>query len=190
MKIYLVRHTEYENPKNIYAVWLPFKLSKLGKRHAKTVAEYLAKKCEIGVPITASPIERCQETAKYIAKQTKSKIETDKRLIEVYSPGLQGKTIPGKNDYIFEEGDPKRERRTKIRVRMLSIFNEKIKEGKDCILVSHGDPIVTLYYHLSHLKLLRFLWNPKNPNLIMKGEIVEIDIENGEVIKVERIKLW
>lgn len=182
MKIYLVRHTEYSNPENIYPFWLPVHLSKIGKEHAQLIGEWFAKKGEMGLPIYCSPLDRCKETAEIIAKNIGSKIELDKRLIETYCPGRQGKPIPKDKGWIYEETDPKRERRPEIRKRMMSIFNEKKKEGKDCILVSHGDPIVTMYYHFRHLRLPKYLWNPKNPNLIKKGGIVELEITPNNLV--------
>jgi broad specificity phosphatase PhoE len=190
MKIYLVRHTEYENPEGIYPFWMPVSLSKLGKEHAEILADWFTSKCQNGIPIFASPLKRCQQTAKIIASKTKSKIKTDKRLVETWAPNIQGTKIPKEKDWIYEESDPERESRTKIKKRMLSIFNEKKRQENDCILVSHGDPIVTLYYHFLKRRLPKYLWVPGNPYLIMKGEILEITIENKEVKNVKKISLW
>lgn len=190
MKIYLVRHTEYKNPRGIYPFWMQVSLSELGEEHAKILANWFAKKEKEGIPIFSSPLKRCRQTAQIIASKTKSKIKTDKRLIETWAPNIQGTKIPKENDWIYEESDPERENRTKIKKRMLSIFREKVRKGKNCILVSHGDPIVTLYYHFSKKKLPKYLWVPGNPYLVMKGEILEITIEDKEVKKVERIRLW
>ena len=165
-------------------------LSKLGKEHALILANWFQKKCKIKIPIFSSPLKRCKQTAKIIGAKTKSKIETDKRLIETFAPNLQGKKIPKEKSWIYEESDPEREKRTMIKKRMLLIFNEKVKQDKDCILVSHGDPIVTLYYHFSKKRLPKYLWLPENPYLIMKGDILEITIEEKKVKKVERIRLW
>ncbi len=190
MKIYLVRHTEYENPKGIYPFWMEVPLSDLGKKHAEILADWFAEKYKNGIPIYASPLKRCQQTAKIIASKIKSKVETDKRLIETWAPNIQGTKVPAEKDWIYEESDPERETRTTIKKRMLSVFNEKKRQGKDCILVSHGDPIVTLNYHFLQKRLPKYLWVPGNPYLVMKGEILEISIKNKEVKNVKKISLW
>ena len=79
--IHLVRHGNVENPTAILYGRLPgFHLSELGRRQAEAAAERLA---DAGVTaLWASPLERAQETAAFIAKHHGINIVSDDRLLE------------------------------------------------------------------------------------------------------------
>jgi len=77
-----------------------------------------------------------------------------------------------------------------VRQRALSIFEEKVVEQQDCILVSHGDPLTLLYYHLLDKKLPKEMWKPENEELIIAGgEIVQVDINQKKSIALKRYKV-
>ena len=188
MNIYLVRHTEYHNPDNIYLFHLPLHLSSKGKEQAINIGEWFKNNALLQFPIYSSPIKRCEQTAKIIASEIKSKVYLDDRLIETTCPNLQGKVRPNKRPWKVEADESSRESKKSILIRILSIFSEKVKEGKDCILVTHGDPATVLYYHLKNNELPKYLWNPKNSkNAVDKGEIVKISLKNNKVVRVKKI---
>jgi broad specificity phosphatase PhoE len=181
MTIYLVRHTQYHNPENIFPFHLPVYLSADGREHAKRVAAWFAEQRLEKLPIFTSPIARCVQTAEIIAAKTDSFVATDARLVETYSPGIQGTTRPGKDDWMVEDDDPSRETAKSITDRVTSIFEEKKAEQQECILVSHGDPLTILYYHLLGKPLPPEMWNPQNQDLVIsRGEIVKIEIKDNE----------
>ena len=178
MTIYLVRHTQYHNPENIFPFHLPVYLSVDGREHAKKVASWFVNRQLDKLPIFTSPIARCVQTAEIISAKTNSFVSTDSRLIETYSPGIQGTNKPEKDDWKVENDDPSRESLESTTKRIVSIFEEKVAEGQDCILVSHGDPLTILYYHLLEEALPKDMWKPENHELVIsRGEIVEIEIK-------------
>lgn len=178
MAIYLVRHTHYHNPENIFPFHLPVYLSTHGRDHAKRVASWFISRKLHALPIFTSPIVRCVQTAEIIAAETDSFVTMDSRLIETHSPGIQGSRQPEKDGWKVEADDPDRESQESITQRILSIFKEKAAEGQDCILVSHGDPLTSLYYHLLEEDLPKYMWNPENSELVIaRGEIVKIDVK-------------
>lgn len=190
MHIYLVRHTKYHNPENIFPFHLPVSLSVDGRDHAQRVAQWFKKRKLTQLPIHTSPIVRCVQTAEIIAAQTHSFVSADDRLIETFSPGIQGMQKPEHEDWKAEDKDPTREPQESIRQRVSSIFDEKVAEHQDCILVSHGDPLTMLYYHLLEKEPPHDMWNPKNEELIIsRGEIVEVEITENKPLVLTRYKV-
>ncbi|MBI4130544.1 histidine phosphatase family protein, partial [Candidatus Roizmanbacteria bacterium] len=187
---YFIRHTHYHNPDDIYAFHLPMYLSPQGRQHAVRVGRWFVEQQIGSLPIYASPIVRCVQTAEIIASATHASITLDKRLIETSLPNLQGKKKPDKTPWILEEEDPSRESRQSILARILDFYNEKIAKGNDCIAVSHGDALTILYYHLSHKPLPLYLWGPdNNDNVINRGEILKIELKGKTIHSLSRIKV-
>lgn len=190
MRIYLVRHTEYTNPENLYAFYLPFNLSPEGKEKAQKIAKWFEDKNLREIPIYTSPIVRTVQTAEIIASRTNSVVSLDERLIEVACPALQGKKKPADKSWVLEEEDPSRETRSAVLDRILSIFDEKIQIGKDCVFVSHGEGLTLLYYYLLKKPLPKYLWDPiLERDIINKGEMVTTDIDDNIVTAVNKIPL-
>lgn len=190
MHIYLTRHTEYSNPDNVYAFHLPFHLSEKGKTEALKIGSWFKTKNLLNIPIYSSPIIRALETAELIANQINSKITTDNRLTETTCPDLQGIKIPEKNSWMVEEDDKSRESHASILKRMVDIYTEKINEDRDCILVSHGDPLTLLYYYLINKTPPRYFWNPKNYSLVyQRGATVDVKIINKKLSRISRIPI-
>lgn len=90
--------------------------------------------------------------------------------------------------WFLEQQDELRETKESILKRMRSIYEEKVKEGEDCTLVSHGDPITLFYYQLIGKKILRYIWSPENRGAtVKKGEVVKIEIKDGGFVRAEKI---
>lgn len=149
--IYLFRHGQYESPDKIVPYRLPgFHLSNRGIAEVAEVAEKLA-----NFPISAvytSPLERTFETAIILAKSFGLTPIIDERLLEVRSPS-QGE----KEGFVEEKGgwgiyetewykDQGGESLDEIVSRMKEAIEEiRIRhEGKEIIVVSHGDSIMLL----------------------------------------------
>lgn len=189
MTIFLVRHTEYSNPGNVFPMHLPVELSEKGKKHSKRIAKWFKNNLKSNLVIYSSPVNRCLQTSKYISDINGCKVIIDCRLIETHAPGLQGLKRPDDLDkrIKLECYHPSREKHDSVRARMLDIFNEKIIETKDCIFVSHGDPITNLYYYLIKKPLVPCLFDDENIGIYVKrGEILKVDISNKKY-KVKRI---
>lgn len=186
MKIFLVRHTVYSNPENIFPFHLLLTLSKEGVEHALRIGSWFKENSLLNLPIYTSPIKRASQTAEIIAKIIHSKVSYDKRLTEAYCPNLEGKKAPDDEEETWKMQcrDSSRETSESLQKRVLKCFEEKIKEGKDCILVSHGDPLAALLYFLIKKPLTRCLFDDDHYKLyIKKGEIVQIEIKKGYEIE-------
>ena len=192
MKIYLVRHGVYFDPENKYPFHLPFTLSPEGIKQIEAVADWFRSHSVFKIPIYSSPIKRTMQSAEIIASVVESPIIVEERLIEVSCPELQGTVRPGKegSDEVceWEISNPTRESGESIQRRTVEFFLEKVKEGEDCILVSHGDPLTSLYYYLTNRPLVRCLFDKEHGEIYIKrGELVEVLIENN-TYSVNRIK--
>lgn len=181
MKVFLVRHTAYSNPGNIFPFRLPLELSKEGIEHSLRIGEWFKEKSLLNLSIYSSPIKRAYQTAEFIAKVIDSKVSRDERLTESSCPNLQGKKAPDDEEETWKMQcrDPSRESSEALQKRALECFKEKVKEGKDCILVSHGDPLATLIYYFIKKPLTRCLFDDEHYKFyIKKGEIVQIEINS------------
>jgi len=187
VKIFLVRHTAYSNPDNIFPFHLPLVLSKEGVEHALRIGDWFKNHSLIKLPIYTSPIKRSSQTADIIAKIIDSKVSSDERLTEASCPNLQGKKAPDDEEETWKMQcrDSSRESSESLQKRALECFQEKLKKDKNCILVSHGDPLAALLYYLIKKPLTRCLFDDDHYKLyIKKGEIVQIEIKDG--FEIER----
>lgn len=188
MLIFLIRHTKFDNPKNIFPFHLPLNLSVEGRSQAEKIGEWFSKNNYKKIPIFSSPIARCIQTSEIIASKTGSFVTFDNRLIEASVPDLQGTKRPSKNSWIKEEDYPTRETRESQLTRVRSIFEEKVKAGKDCILVSHGEPLTVFYYYLTKQKLPKYLWSPENlKNVIRRGDVYKLLINNKKLAEITKV---
>lgn len=149
--VYLLRHGDYENPKNIFHGRLPgFPLSKNGIRQVKLLASVL--KSKPIVAIYTSPLARAKQTAEIIVRFQKKPIQIieDTRLLDIRTP-LQGKSRTFMDSikwnfyhkrYIRAGGETLEE----ISERMRSFFGDILvkHKGKHLVIVTHGDPIMVL----------------------------------------------
>ena len=156
-KYFFARHGQNvyqaEHPDLIY-FWPdgtpPYELTEQGKEEAKKAGEKL-KDTKIDV-IFSSDIFRCRETAKTIASiigYDVEKIIYDTRLRDLNWGDFGGKT---KEEYwnfygcdmlnAFEKAVPNGESWNQCRERLIAIFDEIEEEfdGKNILIVSHGDP--------------------------------------------------
>src|SRR6201999_4620367 len=80
-RVHLIRHGEVHNPDGILYGRLPgFRLSDRGRAQAAAVGDALAGRDIVAV--IASPLQRAQETAAFIAAKHDLEVDTDPDLIE------------------------------------------------------------------------------------------------------------
>lgn len=146
--IYLVRHGNVHNPENVFYGRLPnFRLSKQGEKEAKKLGRHLSGK-KLSA-IYASPMQRAQETAGFIAEHHPHlAVAAEERVIEVYSP-LQGQSYEmleeiNWNWFLPEYIEQGGEAMEAIAARMYEALSDIAKkhEGEEVVVVSHGDPIM------------------------------------------------
>ena len=161
--VHLLRHGEVENPtKILYGRLAGFRLSSLGEQMAKAAAQALAGR-DITV-ITASPLERAQQTAEPVAAQFGLPIGVDDRLIESTNV-FEGKRV-GVGDGVLR--DPRNwwvlrdpfspswgEPYAFVAQRMTAALAAARAQaaGHEALLVSHQLPIWTLRRHLERKRL-------------------------------------
>jgi len=161
MKLVLVRHGETEaNLGRVLQGLNPGKLSKVGIDQSKALGRFL-KKYKIDV-IYCSPIDRCQETLKYIME------ETGWRTKVVHTPLIQERDFgkfSGKphSEIDFEQLDQETEHNLSMGVESQKNVNLRVKRFLDevrekhpkssVLVVSHSNPIRWL---LSNLLKLSF----------------------------------
>ena len=190
MIIYLARHTEYDNPRNISPFHLPVHLSIEGREKAKRMGNWFKENAKSSTPIISSPIARCVQTSEIISSVSNSFVTFDDRLFETMCPNLQGTVEKEFEGWKFAQDDPSRESQSDILKRVLNLYNEVVEKGADRIFVSHGDPLTILWFHLTGKKIEHYLWSPQNSiHNIQRGDIVKISVENSNVQDTEYIKV-
>jgi broad specificity phosphatase PhoE len=150
--IHLVRHAEVHNPEGILYGRIPgYHLSELGFRMAEVAASSLA-----GHPIvslTASPLQRAQESAQPWADAFELGIQTDERLIEPTN-WFEGRKVnfaaalrnPSDwprfvNPLKPSWGEPYKDVLSRMRSAVSAAY--LAADGGEVVLVSHQMPIVT-----------------------------------------------
>ncbi len=185
--IYLLRHGDYENPKQIFHARLPgFPLSAKGHQQAKRLSESLST-----FPIAAvyaSPLTRTYQTAQAIAAVHNLPVQTDDRLMDLVTP-LQGKPIKYmesinwsfyRREFIKQGG----EKLSEVFLRMDTSIREKVAAhpAQHIVIVSHGDPVMAI--KIKYLGgQLRSRKNMYPYVSVAAGYIIRMDTE-GKVLSV------
>lgn len=161
----------------------PYALSELGKEQVKAAGEEL--KNEKIDAIFSSDIFRCRETAKMIAEMIgydKEKIVYDTRLRDLNWGDFGGKTKEEYRDFYdndkmncFEKPAPNGESWNQCRERMVNLLKE-IEEGfqgKNVLIVSHGDPLLLLEAYIKNIDN-RTMVDKRKETMLNPGEVREI----------------
>ena len=180
--IYLTRHCDYSNPRNILPGRLPVPLSDNGRQQAQRLSDYFQDKQING--IYSSAVLRCQQTAEAIA-QNKTHIVYDQRLLETHS-AYQGYWFDH-NDLDWSHFFSHRhelggESYADIQNRAVSVFNELVQSDHQNIVVcSHGDPLYLLYFYLKHQKVPSENEDfATSPDYQPKASVRPIIVEHGQ----------
>lgn len=153
--LYLIRHTEYENPDHVTPGRLPgFPLSARGREQSLQLAQYFSHKTIDS--IYSSPLTRTLETAEIIAKKIGLPVQTDDRLSEVRNiPLFEGKPNKIVDDlaysgelYTKKYTDLGLERKEDFYQRMDRCLRDIAQKhpGRQSIVVSHGDPMMSVWF--------------------------------------------
>lgn len=185
--VHLVRHGEVENPKGVIYGRMPgFHLSARGERQARAAARRLSE-YDVGA-IWASPLERAQETAAFIAEPHALEVVTDERLIE------SGNTFEGvgatiwalisnpahwwrfRNPFKPSWGETFKE----MRDRMLAAIHEATATcaPRDLVVVSHQTPTVIARNALARRRVPPWLgFTP-----CQTGSVTTLVLDEGKVL--------
>lgn len=151
--VHLLRHGEVHNPDGVlYGRATGYRLSSLGEKMAQRVADAVGDR-DI-VRVTASPLERAQQTARPLAEARGVEVTTDERIIEsenVFAGrpfSLRAGVLrrPGTWKHLWNPfrpswGEPYKQ----VAARMMAAVTEarEAAEGHEAVLVSHQLPIWT-----------------------------------------------
>lgn len=145
--LYVVRHGEVYNPQKVFYGRLPnFGLSETGQAQARAAAQHLANMPLVA--IYASPQQRAQETAAYIASHHPSlAVKTDERLAEVLSPydGTPLDTLNATGFDIYTGNHPPYEVVADLRARVRAFVRALIDQhgAGNVAAVTHGDIVLS-----------------------------------------------
>jgi broad specificity phosphatase PhoE len=185
--IYLLRHCDYENPRNILPGRLPVPLSSEGIEQAKRLRDFFIDKSLS--KIYSSAVERCKQTAEIIANDS-IPIIYDKRLLETLS-AYQGYWGENKHNqgYHFFSHTPELggENLVDLQKRMADFWEELVTNVAENILIcSHGDPLQVLYSYIHNLPLVEDTALEEDiPGWMEKGEFVELIFEEKKHIQTK-----
>lgn len=170
----------------IYGRLPGFRLSDLGRRQSVAAAARLAD-ASIGL-VTASPLERAQETAAIIAEPHGLEVGTDPRLIE------SGTTLEGVGRTLVGiVGSPRRwwslrnplkpswgETFGEIRRRMMAAISDAVEaaDGRDVVIVSHQTPVLVARLALTGQRIPP--WLAFTP--CATGSVTTLVIEDGRAV--------
>ena len=176
---YLLRHTVYDNPENIFHGRLPLDLSREGRGQAQKIAAWFKDKHI--ARIYSSAVKRCRSMSKIVSKAIGAPVSFDKRLLEILT------VIQGMNMDAYRKDKQMRfanvselggESMMDIQIRMLDFFYEKMKSEKENIIIcSHGDPLYFLYLGLAKRNLPETVDAIDRSEYQKKGTVRRVDIE-------------
>lgn len=180
--IYFIRHGEVYNPEGIIYGRLPnFDLSEKGRKQIELTAKFLKNK-HID-EIYSSPLARTKESAEIIQKILGNKTVHISDLIIEGRTAYQGEKFSAldnlQSEVYFKPLSPDDETIIQLERRMSDFVSLIIKkhEGEHIIIVSHGDPIMSLktliQYNSSDFTLF------KTDHYIQHGEVFEVTSENN-----------
>jgi broad specificity phosphatase PhoE len=189
--VHVLRHGEVDNPGKVLYGRLPgYRLSELGRKMAKRVADTLAGRDV--VHLRSSPLERAQETAEPLAAEFGLSVTVDDRLIEAANV-FEGRTFgvgdgslrrPSswrhlRNPFLPSWGEPYRA----IVVRMLGALGDarRAAEGHEAVLVSHQLPIWTLRSYVEG----RRLWHDPRRRQCTLASLTTFTYDADRVVSVD-----
>lgn len=153
MKLFLVRHGEVYNPKQIIYGKIPgYFLSDKGCKDIQNTAKKLSENAPFEL-IYASPMDRTRQSAEIISSIVRSTIEVEPRISETDVGSFQGEPFTKlPTDYFSDSSEEYGIESPKVVLnRMMSWFEEIRKKhaGMNLIAVSHRDPIGALVNELN-----------------------------------------
>ena len=194
--VHLLRHGEVHNPTGILYGRMPgYRLSARGEAMAHLVADHLSG--ADGVPrrdvtvVTASPLERAQQTAAPVGKAFGLPVGSDARLIEAanHFEGMTFGVGDGslrhlrhwpylRNPFTPSWGEPYTEQAS----RMLGAVADArdAARGHEAVLVSHQLPIWVTRLTLEH----RRLWHDPRRRQCALGSLTSLHYEDDELVGI------
>jgi broad specificity phosphatase PhoE len=189
--VHLLRHGEVENPEGVLYGRLPgYVLSERGQAMARRIADVTADR-DITV-VTASPLERAQQTAAPIALAHDVPVGIDDRLIEAANV-FQGLTFgvgdgslrnPSHWRHLYNPlrpswGEPYREQAARMMAAMRDAARQAL--GHEALLVSHQLPIWVARSAVEG----RRLWHDPRKRDCSVASLTSFTYDGDEIVAVE-----
>ncbi|UFU02503.1 histidine phosphatase family protein [Ruania suaedae] len=191
--VHLIRHGEVYNPDRVlYGRLEGYPLSERGRQMADRVAATLRDQGSDVIDVTASPLQRAQETATPIAAAFGLPLGTDDRVIEAgnYFEGTSvakdprhllrpGRMLRLHNPWRPSWGEPY----TEVIERMTAAIRDARAraEGHEAVLVSHQLPIWTMRRHLEGRSMLH---DPRRRRTTL-ASVTSLTFDDGTLITVD-----
>jgi len=198
-KIYLIRHGEIDNPRDVYYGRLPgFQLSEEGRAQVGQLVEILRSKGIRLDAIYTSPLERALQSAQIISEILGNvRISETEDLYDTYIPSLEGKPMSilrakgFKNEYGKEFRTEDSETAHDVIERTKKFLDEVKKKhpGGSIALVSHGDQIRFMLWELQNPGKDPDLENLRDRDYPEPAEAIELRFgASGEFLGFEHIR--
>jgi broad specificity phosphatase PhoE len=188
--VHLVRHGEVENPTRVLYGCLPgYHLSELGQAMADRLAKWFAGR-DLAL-VTASPLERAQETAAPIAASHGLPVGTDERLIEARNH-FEGLTF-GVGDGSLRHprhwrhlanpirpswGEPYQQIAARV---LAAVADARVPaQGREAVLVSHQLPIWVTRLYLEH----RRLWHDPRRRECSLASVTTLTYQGRDLVSI------
>lgn len=183
MQLFLVRHGESKwNKLHLFQSWHRSKLTAKGKRQAKKVAKWIARKCSPDL-LLSSDLLRAKETAQLIEKATQLKPIYTKLMRERRLGSIEGKSTRGlktEQDHYMEAGKghlPRdAETLASMKKRVRKIIAKILQSKKQCIVIVGHEAINSVVVNSLLHRSLR-------PVLQTHTQVHWFEIEKGKVKK-------
>jgi len=189
--IYLLRHCDYDNSRNIIPGRLPILLSSKGIEQANNLKKYFSDKSI--TKIYTSAVERCKQTAEILSGGS-IPIVLDKRILETFSAyqGYWGENLQANGFHFFSHiQELGGESLADIQKRMADFWDEIFpEENGNVIICSHGDPLQVLYSYIHSQPLVTDEVETNAPGWMEKGEFIELVFEKGKLIETKEPKRY
>jgi len=182
--IYLVRHGEYANPKNIIPARLPVELNDAGREQLAKVRGYLRDKNI--AKIFSSPVWRCEQSAEILSDGS-LEIEYDLRLAETLTVA-QGDDFKGQWIKPFYEQVDKLggESMLDVQNRMIDFWKSlDFASDKNYVVCTHGDPLQLLHYYMVGNKQLLTEETENDKNYQPKGSVHPVVVRSATDFDIE-----
>jgi broad specificity phosphatase PhoE len=189
--IYLTRHGEVHNPKQIWYGRMPrFGLTELGKKEIAQTAAFLQSKSID--KIYSSPLLRAKQTAEIIRQKLQlPKVHYTKSLLEIRS-SFEGRSLTYVQSVHFDNFSEQYRQATdetmaEIAARIEAFFQtlHTNHKGKQIVAVSHGDILMIAQALIQKQPLVTA--SIRGKGYVQHGEVLEIIIEEGKEMIVHSV---
>lgn len=193
--IYLVRHGEVHNPKDIFYARLPrFRLSARGREEAERTARFLKRRAKRNAirAMYSSPMLRARQTAQIIQRYHPDAVLHISQDLNELRTDYQGAGRAELDaigwDFYAHRRHESDETREDVLARMRRLLQRTVRQhaGRAVVWVSHGDPVM-IFTVWAHGLPMEALQERRRTNYVAHASVTEFVFERGRELPV-RVK--